>query len=244
VQEVLNQTIVRTERGLSIAGTRITIYQLMDYLKADQPTSLIKDLFRLSDEQMDGVLRYIAEHRNEVEAEYQEVLKTAEQNRAYWEERNRERLARIAAQPPKPGQEAIRDRAAHDGFDPRSERFGGVRRALGLDTAAGQAAPRIDSLRLYWHRGGSSPRSRKLATTARTATLRYPLRRGYETQLRVVCLRSWSRLVPTFRCIGKVAAYVVHLTLAPDSVAFVLDATGRPQQVYPPDPPARMGIPQ
>ena len=107
MQEVLNQTIVRTERGLTIAGTRITIYQLMDYLKADQPTSLIKDLFRLSDEQMDGVLRYIAEHRNEVEAEYQEVLKTAEQNRAYWEERNRERLLAISKQPPSPGKEAL-----------------------------------------------------------------------------------------------------------------------------------------
>ena len=107
MQEVLNQTVVRTKRGLSIAGTRITIYQLMDCLKADQPTSLIKDLFRLSDEQMDGILRYIAEHRNEIEAEYQEVLKTAEQNRAYWEERNRERLLAISKQPPSPGKEAL-----------------------------------------------------------------------------------------------------------------------------------------
>jgi uncharacterized protein (DUF433 family) len=107
MQEVLSQTIVRTERGLSIAGTRITIYQLMDHLKAGHPTLLIKDLFRLSDEQMDGVLRYIAEHRNEVETEYQEVLKTAEQNRAYWEERNRERLLAISKQPPSPGKEAL-----------------------------------------------------------------------------------------------------------------------------------------
>jgi uncharacterized protein (DUF433 family) len=107
MQEVLNQTIVRTGRGLSIAGTRITIYQLMDCFKAGQPTSLIKSLFRLSDEQMDDVLRYIAEHRNEVEAEYQEVLKTAEQNRAYWEELNRERLLAISKQPPSPGKEAL-----------------------------------------------------------------------------------------------------------------------------------------
>jgi uncharacterized protein (DUF433 family) len=107
VEEGLNQTVVRTERGLSIAGTRITIYQLMDCIKADQPTSLIKELFSLSDEQMDDVLRYIAEHRNEAEAEYQEVLKTAEQNRAYWEERNRERLLAIPKQPPSPGKEAL-----------------------------------------------------------------------------------------------------------------------------------------
>lgn len=107
MQEVLNQTIVRTGRGLSIAGTRITIYQLMDCFKAGQPTSEVRDLFRLSDEQMDGVLEYIAEHRNAVEAEYQEVLKTAEQNRAYWEERNRERLLAISKLPPSPGKEAL-----------------------------------------------------------------------------------------------------------------------------------------
>ena len=105
--KLLNQTIVRTERGLVIAGTRITIYQLMDSLKADRPTSLIKDLFRLTDEQMDGVLRYIAEHRSEVEEEYQGVLKSAERNRAYWEERNRERFLAISKQPPSPGKEAL-----------------------------------------------------------------------------------------------------------------------------------------
>ncbi len=108
MQEVVNQTIVRTERGLSIAGTRITIYQLMDYLKADQPTSTIKDLFRLSDEQMTGVLEYIAQHPEQVEEEYQEVLRQAEASRAYWEERNRDRLQAISQQPPTPGTEEIR----------------------------------------------------------------------------------------------------------------------------------------
>lgn len=104
---MLNQTIVRTERGLSIAGTRITIYQLMDYLKADQPHSLIKELFKLSDEQMTGVLEYIAQHPQQVETEYQEVLRQAEASRAYWEERNRERLEAISKLPPSPGKEAL-----------------------------------------------------------------------------------------------------------------------------------------
>jgi hypothetical protein len=62
--------IIRTERGLIIAGTRITIYDV-------------------------------------VEAQYQEVLQTAEEIRRFWEERNRDRLAQIAAMPPKPGQEAL-----------------------------------------------------------------------------------------------------------------------------------------
>jgi uncharacterized protein (DUF433 family) len=107
MQQALNQTIVRTERGLSIAGTRITIYQLMDYLKVGEPASVIRDLFRLSDEQMNGVLDYIAQHPEQVEAEYQEVLRQAEENRAYWEERNRERLLAISKQPPSPGKEAL-----------------------------------------------------------------------------------------------------------------------------------------
>jgi hypothetical protein len=33
-------TIVRTSRGLSIAGTRITLYQVMDYVKAGRYQSL------------------------------------------------------------------------------------------------------------------------------------------------------------------------------------------------------------
>jgi len=109
---VCRKAILRTERGLSIAGTRITIYQLMDYLKADQPTAVIKDLFRLSDEEMNGDLEYILEYLKQYpykdEEEYQEVLRQAEASRTYWEQRNRERLQAIARQPPKPGTEKIR----------------------------------------------------------------------------------------------------------------------------------------
>lgn len=109
---VCRKAILRTERGLSIAGTRITIYQLMDYLKAQQPTAVIKDLFKLSDEEMNGVLEYtlayLKQYPYKDEEEYQEVLRQAEATRTYWEERNRERLQAIAQQPPKPGTEDIR----------------------------------------------------------------------------------------------------------------------------------------
>lgn len=109
---VCRKAIVRTERGLSIAGTRITIYQLMDYLKADRSTSEIKELFRQSDEGMTGVLEeileYLKEYPDKHEEEYQEVLRQAEASRAYWEERNRDRVQAIAQQPPKPGTEEIR----------------------------------------------------------------------------------------------------------------------------------------
>ena len=100
--------IVQTERGLSIAGTRITLYDVMDYFTAGYPAQLIREKLWLTDAQVDAALSYVEAHRAEVEAEYQQVLKIAEENRQYWEERNREHFARIAATSPKPGQETIR----------------------------------------------------------------------------------------------------------------------------------------
>lgn len=100
--------IVRTERGLSIAGTRITLYDVMDYVTAQYPPKFIQGLFDLTEDQINAALTYIETHRAEVEAEYQQVLKDAEELRQYYEEKNRDLIARIAAQPPKPGQEEIR----------------------------------------------------------------------------------------------------------------------------------------
>lgn len=100
--------IVRTERGLTIAGTRTTLYSVMDYLLKGEPSSVISERLNLSDRQVADALEYIQAHRAEVEAEYQRVLEEAEEVRQYWEERNRERLTQIAALPPRPGQEAIR----------------------------------------------------------------------------------------------------------------------------------------
>ncbi|NJM70147.1 MAG: DUF433 domain-containing protein [Scytonema sp. RU_4_4] len=100
--------IIRTERGLTIAGTRITLYQLMDYIHAGYPPHLIRHQFYISDEQFHTAMSYIEANRAEVEAEYQTVLKDAEEIRQYWEDRNREHFARIAAMPTKPSQEGIR----------------------------------------------------------------------------------------------------------------------------------------
>ncbi|MBE9011624.1 DUF433 domain-containing protein [Pseudanabaenaceae cyanobacterium LEGE 13415] len=98
--------IVRTERGLTIVGTRITLYDVMDYVTAQYPPKFIQGLFDLTEEQINAALAYIDSHRVEVEAEYQQVLQEAEELRKYYEEQNRERVARSAAKPPKPGTEA------------------------------------------------------------------------------------------------------------------------------------------
>lgn len=99
--------IIRTERGLTLAGTRITLYDVMDHLRVGRPPNLILNWLPLKEEQLDLALSYIETHRAEVEAEYQDVLRTAQEIQHYWEERNRDHLARIAATPPKPNQKAL-----------------------------------------------------------------------------------------------------------------------------------------
>lgn len=103
--------VIRTERGLSITGTRITLYDVMDYLTAGWPIPEIRAILpALSDEQFQVALDYIAAHRPEVEAEYQQVLIQAEENRRYWEERNRQRPPRTDREPPTPELLALRAR--------------------------------------------------------------------------------------------------------------------------------------
>ena len=95
--------------GLTIAGTRITLYDVIDYLKAQYPPKFIRDAFNLTDEQLHAALSYIEVHQTDVEAEYQEVLKTAEETRHYWEERKpRSLLPSLLPPPPRSGYEAVR----------------------------------------------------------------------------------------------------------------------------------------
>jgi uncharacterized protein (DUF433 family) len=102
--------IVRTERGLTIAGTRITLYDVMDYVTAQYPPKFIRAMLSLTDEQIDAALFYIQTHRLAVEAEYQAVLQEADDLQKYWAEQNRELFAKIAAKPPEPGTEEIRSK--------------------------------------------------------------------------------------------------------------------------------------
>ncbi len=100
-------TIVRTDRGLTIGGTRLTLYDVMDHLVAGWTPKLILNWLPLTEEQLDAALSYIETNRAEVEAEYQTVLKETQERKNYWDDRNRDRLAEIAQIPPKAGQEAI-----------------------------------------------------------------------------------------------------------------------------------------
>jgi uncharacterized protein (DUF433 family) len=106
----------RADLGLAISGTRITLYDLLDYLHDGWPPHLIRDWLNLTDAQVHAALDYIATHRDEVEAEYRQVLAAAEESRRYWDERNRERFAAIAAKhaaaPPDARRDAMRAKLA------------------------------------------------------------------------------------------------------------------------------------
>ncbi len=43
-------SVIRTERGLTIAGTGITLYDVMDFLKAQYTPKLIRNKFNLCDQ--------------------------------------------------------------------------------------------------------------------------------------------------------------------------------------------------
>lgn len=104
------QTVVRTSRGLSVAGTRITLYAILDYLRADWPPKLIQDWLDLSDTQMSDVLTYIAAHQTEVEQEYQQVIDQSEELRDHWDAQLQQHLAQQSSSSITPEQAALRAR--------------------------------------------------------------------------------------------------------------------------------------
>ena len=105
-----HQTLIRTERGLSIAGTRITIYDVMDYIAAGFTPAQIQDRLGLNDRQIDDVMNYIRSHRAKVEAEYKTILQTSQENRRYWEARNQEKFAQVEGATTDAEQKDIREK--------------------------------------------------------------------------------------------------------------------------------------
>ncbi|MFG6100165.1 DUF433 domain-containing protein [Leptothoe sp. ISB3NOV94-8A] len=85
-------SISRTERGLTIQGTRITLYDVMDYLTAGYENETIRKMLSLNQAQWDAAQTYIAAHHIDIIGEYHQVLAQAEENRQYWETRNQELL--------------------------------------------------------------------------------------------------------------------------------------------------------
>ncbi|MBI4675142.1 MAG: DUF433 domain-containing protein [Chloroflexi bacterium] len=105
-------SVVRTSRGLTIAGTRITLYDILDYLKAGWTARLTRQWLDLTEAQIADAMKYLESHRQEVEDEYQQILKRSEENRAYWKAREQEHLAQRRKRPANltPEQIALREK--------------------------------------------------------------------------------------------------------------------------------------
>lgn len=99
--------IIRTSRGLTISGLRITLYDVMDHLLAGRPRHLILNWLPLTKPQLEAALAYIDQNRTEVETEYQQILQTAAENRRYWEEKNQDRLAKISQKTPQANRQEL-----------------------------------------------------------------------------------------------------------------------------------------
>src|SRR3972149_6943966 len=93
-----NHTVIRTKAGLTVKGSRLTLYSIMDSIRDNNSLKNVRDIYELTDEEMLDILDYIHLHKEEVEKEYQEVTESAERNRKYWEERNRELMGKTYQQ--------------------------------------------------------------------------------------------------------------------------------------------------
>ena len=72
--QIKESVIINRGRGPEISGTRITVYDVMDYYKEGWHRDQIAVLFRLSSRDIQAAIDYIESHKEEVETEYQKIL--------------------------------------------------------------------------------------------------------------------------------------------------------------------------
>jgi uncharacterized protein (DUF433 family) len=66
--------IINRGRGPEIAGTRITVYDVLDYLQAGWRYDQIAGLFRLPPDDIQTAIQYIEDHKEAVMTAYQQIL--------------------------------------------------------------------------------------------------------------------------------------------------------------------------
>jgi uncharacterized protein (DUF433 family) len=67
-------TIINRGRGPEIRGTRITVYDILDYTSMGWHHTAIAATLRLSSQQVLEAIRYIEDHKPAVLAEYEKML--------------------------------------------------------------------------------------------------------------------------------------------------------------------------
>lgn len=84
--------------GPKIEGTRITVYTVLDYLRAGRTRDWIAALLHLSSDQVQAALDYIRDHDTQVNAEYEAIVARIEKgNPAQVEEQLRANRAKVKA---------------------------------------------------------------------------------------------------------------------------------------------------
>ncbi len=66
--------IIDRGRGPEIEGTRITVYDVMDYWRKGWQHDQIAGLFRLPPDDIQEAVRYVEEHIEEVSADYEAIM--------------------------------------------------------------------------------------------------------------------------------------------------------------------------
>lgn len=78
--------IIERGRGPELEGTRITVYTIMDFLRYNDPPEVIAGHLRLTVEQVQVAIKYIEEHRAEVDAEYAKIMERVRKGNPEWVE--------------------------------------------------------------------------------------------------------------------------------------------------------------
>ena len=78
--------IIDRGRGPEIAGTRVTVYHILELHRAGDRRDDIALTFDLSSHQVQAALDYIAAHGNEVEREYAKIQDRISQGNPNWVE--------------------------------------------------------------------------------------------------------------------------------------------------------------
>lgn len=107
--------IIDRGRGPEIAGTRITVYDVLDYRKHGWHRDRIAVFFRLSSADIQAAFDYIDSHRQEVMAAYGKMLERS-RNPVYSEEvRRKLEACRGSAEAMRRELIALREKASHAG---------------------------------------------------------------------------------------------------------------------------------
>jgi len=69
----MSAKIIHRGRGPEIEGTRITVYDVLDYARQGWHRDRIAALFRLSSRDIQAALDYIKQHQDAVTASYQSI---------------------------------------------------------------------------------------------------------------------------------------------------------------------------